>query len=785
VNGPLGKTFVEIAALVDAAGLKVRSAKTPRVATYSLVANPYGKRAIGRDDVKKRIAEYARNLKVASGRATICLSYAIPGSGKSDILSAIYEDTVASEDLVPIPVSFNSGFGLKTGETRTSFPRALALRIIFACFVDLRGKSQVSSIFTDFMYAVYPEYQAPRAVPKPNEVLRCIHVCVNKNLEEKKKILILLDELSRYADEMDLPNAVQVVKDLVDDTEYVGHVAMMVTGTAAITWYYYGAKSFSERSSGRASSSREIEVVEIAPANAEAMADINELITEKLRESIPERTIDNDRLHNLVAVTTSLSSGHHRTLEKIYNDLNPEDITKGPHAEKALVAKITASAQSYWDGLVLSNVRMSEAFYFLLAFSVFGRKLDPEARMPIAPRVDALYSKDEKLSRQVSRWRADCIELTPITAEYGESGERAFFVPKLSIFALMSTASTAQTTDTPVAVRALLNHAHALVSTQDVGDVELWRRWELDGPHGLCTKLLSAYALLTFEWRSLKGSVERFPLLTSKEHDERVAQRESQWPTSADLAAENIDKTAALSDFFAGVGLQGKMIDEDYCLCLPTELPGAELWQTRGHRLTNKKVELESYFPNELRDLQRDLRSDEVRQLYEDCGKKVRPRRNFNKLERPLKAFDVAVDRYRTNSPGIDSYALVRFRDAAGGEHNGLIIVQSRLSAVEATTTLDLKGIVDDVLAHRGLLFVTDADKKPSHPLFENFAVLEKHVIVLAAVHATCTVTKAEAKQALKGSSVTVAYGGAGDIAQMFGPSLQERIAARIAYVTG
>ena len=417
----------------------------------------------------------------------------------------------------------------------------------------------------------------------------------------------------------------------------------------------------------------------------------------------------------------------------------------------------------------------------MLAHSVFARTLDPEDRMPVAPSRDERYSKSQYLSRKVSRWRADTFELTPIKYEdgLGEPVARKF-VPILPVFIATSAAPAMPGThlsSTPPAVRMFLSHVCALASTYNLGDEKIWRRWELDVAHGISLKFISGYLLLISEWRS-------------RDLDER----ESSWPSSADL--ESVDNTVTLSEFFAGLKLQGPMIDYGCDISLPTEPPGAELWQSRGHQLTNPKLELVSYFPDKLcHGLDEPINTnalEDFRRLY------YRPRdglkgETYRELphDRGLRTFDVAIDYLRANTAGLDSFALARVRDNDGELHNCLIIVQNKAQTVESETLLDetgLKKIVDGVLKKsRGVLFVTDPDQTPSHPLFRNFRVFEKHVIVVAAVHGECTVTEEEVKNILqeKSAALTVAYGGADDIAQMVGPSLRGRVAARLAYASG
>lgn len=317
----------------------------------------------------------------------------------------------------------------------------------------------------------------------------------------------------------------------------------------------------------------------------------------------------------------------------------------------------------------------------------------------------------------------------------------------------------------------LLNHAHALVSTEDIANESVWRRWEIDVPNGICVLFIAGYIYLTSKWRA-----------------SALESRQSSWPTKENLEGLQGDNTVALPEFFRGLKLQGPMIAEGYSLCLPTDEPGADLWQTRGQQLTNDKVELESYFPVQLRHLSANVHGDDVRQLYEACGSNDRPAANFKKLDRSLQAFDVVVERSRTNTPGIDSFALARVRDEMG-VHNCLIIVQNKAQSVEARNfgKAALNAIVKGALEQRGCLFVTEADKKPSHPLFAKFPVLEKHVVVLAAVHGQCTVTEHDADEILleNEAALTVAYGGADAFGSMLGPSLHKRVAARLAYLSG
>ena len=325
MEGDLKETFVKIAALVDGAGLKVRNAATPRSSTFSLVDNPYGERAIGRDDLKKRIMGYARNVSVdeTSGRAKICLCYATPGCGKSDLLSSIYEDMVVSEDLVPVPVTFNDNFGLDDCELGSGHRRALSLRMIFTYFVDLSGLSgNESDELLQLILAAYPEPLPSRAVPHPRRVLAAIDKCEQK----KKTIVLLLDELSRYS-RKDLPGVVQTVKGLADSKPTLGRVATVVTGTAAINWKFYGERTFGELIDG--DSPRATVLEELAPADAAALEDIGKRTVKNLHELGAENFFDAHRLNALVTLALSLTSGHHRSLEKIYKTPNlREQITR-------------------------------------------------------------------------------------------------------------------------------------------------------------------------------------------------------------------------------------------------------------------------------------------------------------------------------------------------------------------------------------------------------------------------------------------------------------------------
>jgi len=782
-----------VAVACEVANLAGRDLKTtPLPVTYSMTSETFGDSGYSLAGSLARVSDYVFDVKIsASWRAQLALVYAVAGYGKTFFAQTLYRKLREKDnDVIPLLVTFNDHS--KIGKGEEDIGMALALRLAFFALVDHRAYGYTASSdasenarvlsFEGFCTAFYEtleslmnDYEGDKLA---KDLMRGLDVATN----ERMTFAFIVDDTAQI-DRAAYPSFARCMKGVADCLQPAsvdefgrrrGRVASIIVGTTLASWRRAGFQGWKdEMHTSPRPPSRWLAL----PGARPAFSDLRPIFVDRVTKCLQMMQIQADqvRIQNLASILLGYASGHWRTCEEIALGLAavPTDprmqgsCLDNGDLDSRILGVALEQATDTWKALSKHGDKTWEtAFTTLLAASVLGKPLNPQATLPVPGAQDF---------RLIADWREDCIDLVPL-----QDDDYDIHVPEFSLVQLRNYAESVlklEAVDEPECDPVTLvfaKHVWALLGGGDFRNVAIapsWQRWEFDLAHIVRLKFVSFYL-----WRCLMSRRE-WP-------------RSRLWntwcrPNVAKLASDGRN-CVKLREFLRGFEFVGTLGGAKLQLSAKVnEALDSDLWRSNKTTIVGRWPVEKASNGKVLKWGKTEMIGDRADIETYFTPAQDSPYDQSVRLSRDWQPGDVLIP--GENNPGFDVMIFVRFAaDKTQEERNGLILFQAQLGSVEATTTLNeekLDNTVEKCAKNGGVLF-------GDHANWMDFPVKEEDVVVVCASHCPCAINRGNVETSLKkhGARFSVAFAGLdakssldadAGVAKFVGKTFAARVAAR------